>query len=124
ATTSLLVGFVLPVTTPGPISTIPDRLAGWGLAGGASLLAITVLWPAPTREPLRASTARACQLLARRLRIEVDCIRTRLDPVHVAARDEAVAEATSAVAALRTAFYRMAYRPTGLATAARTLVRL
>jgi hypothetical protein len=29
ATTSLLLAFILPVSLPGPVSSIPDRLAGW-----------------------------------------------------------------------------------------------
>ena len=33
ATTSLLLAFILPVSLPGPVSSIPDRVAGWGLAG-------------------------------------------------------------------------------------------
>ena len=35
ATTSLLLAFILPVSLTGPVSSIPDRLAGWGLAAGA-----------------------------------------------------------------------------------------
>src|SRR5437763_841542 len=47
ATTSLLLSYILPVSLAGPASSIPDRVAGWGLAAAASLLAISVLWPAP-----------------------------------------------------------------------------
>jgi uncharacterized membrane protein YccC len=124
ATTALLVSFILPVTLPGPVSSIPDRLAGWLLAGMVSLVAITVLWPAPAREPLRLSTAQACSLLARRLRAEVDCVRGGFEPERSAALGALVDEATSAVAALRRSFFAMPYRPAGLTTAARTLVRL
>src|SRR5438874_355585 len=53
ATTSLLLAFILPVSIKAPPSQIPDRLAGWGLAALASLFAISLLWPAPTRNPLR-----------------------------------------------------------------------
>lgn len=76
------------------------------------------------REPLRAATARSCALLARRLRAEVDCIRTDVAPGRRAARDELIAESDAAVAALRTSFFGTPYRPTGLTAAARTLVRL
>ncbi|MGA6152754.1 FAD-dependent oxidoreductase [Stenotrophomonas sp. NPDC087984] len=41
ASTSLLVGFVLPVTLPGTAGSLPDRGGGWLLAGAASLIAIT-----------------------------------------------------------------------------------
>src|SRR5215218_358097 len=50
ATTSLLLAFILPVSLSGPVSSIPDRVAGWGLASGAALLAVALLWPAPARD--------------------------------------------------------------------------
>jgi hypothetical protein len=107
ATTALLVAFVLPVTLAGPLSELPDRLAGYLLAGGLSVVAIATLWPAPTREPLRDAAARACALLARRLRHEIE-----------------VDESSEAVESLRSSFFATPYRPTGLSTSARTLVRL
>ena len=55
----MLLAFILPVALPGPVSSIPDRLAGWGLASAASLAAISLLWPAPTREPLRGAAVTA-----------------------------------------------------------------
>jgi uncharacterized membrane protein YccC len=122
ATTALLVSFILPVTLGGSVSTVPDRLVGWLLAGGSSLIAIVVLWPSPPGEPLRASTARCCGLLARRLRTEADCLTA--GPAGRVVRDQAVADASAAVAALRTSFYASPYRPTGLATSTRMLVRL
>jgi hypothetical protein len=60
ATTSLLLSFILPVTTAGPVSSIPDRVAGWGLASVAGLIAVGFLWPAPVRGPLRSAAASAC----------------------------------------------------------------
>ena len=68
ATTSLLLAFILPVSLAGPISSIPARLAGWGIAAGAALVAIAVLWPAPAQDPLRGPAVRACRALAARLR--------------------------------------------------------
>ena len=38
ATTALLLAFILPVSFPGPASSIPDRVAGWSLAAAASLV--------------------------------------------------------------------------------------
>ena len=61
ASVSLLLAFILPVSITAPVSAIPDRLAGWGLASAASLLAIAVLWPAPSRDPLRAAAIAACR---------------------------------------------------------------
>ena len=68
ATTSLLLAFILPVSLPGSVSSIPDRLAGWGMAAAASLVAIAVLWPAPARDALRGPAVAACRALAARLR--------------------------------------------------------
>ena len=78
ASTSLLLGFILPVTLPGPVSSIPARLSGWLLAGAASLVAIVVLWPAPARircgapgprvRSARAADARRGRSRARRSR--------------------------------------------------------
>jgi uncharacterized membrane protein YccC len=47
ATTALLLAFILPVATKAPLSAIPDRLAGWGLAAVAAFLAVWMLWPSP-----------------------------------------------------------------------------
>ena len=124
ATTALLASFILPVSLPGPVDAIPSRLAGWGLAGAVSLFAIAGMWPAPTREPLRQATARACALLARRLRAEVCAMGEGFAPDPRAALDAATAAASQAVAALRKSFFGTPYRPTGLSTSARTLVRL
>ena len=122
ASTALLLGFILPVTLPGPVSSIPARLSGWLLAGAASLIAITVLWPAPASDPLRMPLVRACAQLARRMRAEVDhACGVSLDG---AGADAAVADSAAAIQGLRTSFFATPYRPTGLTTAARFLVRL
>ena len=107
ATTSLLLAFILPVSLQAPASAIPDRLAGWGLASGASLLAISLLWPAPARDPVRDAAIAACRAVAARLH----------------SRDAAPA-ADAALAALHDVFFATPYRPTGLSTAARAVVRL
>ncbi|NEA33961.1 FUSC family protein [Streptomyces sp. SID13031] len=124
ATTALLASFILPVSLPGGMATLPDRLLGWLLAGGASLVAITFLWPAPTREPLRGPTAHACTLLARRLQAGLDCLRNPPDTELTAALIYQAGEASAAVAELRKSFFGTPYRPTGLSTSARTLVRV
>lgn len=106
ATTSLLLAFILPVSLPAPVSAVPSRLEGWGLASIVALAAVAVLWPAPTRDPLRPPAILACRALARRL------------------RDDAGTAADDAVAKLRSVFFATPYRPTGLSTSARALVRL
>jgi uncharacterized membrane protein YccC len=104
ASTTLLLAFILPVSLAGPVSDIPERLAGWGLASLASLPAIALLWPAPAQDPVRGAAIAAMRALAARLR--------------------SGAEAHEAVRALRRVFYATPYRPTGLSTAARSVVRL
>src|SRR3954452_7662458 len=124
ATTSLLLAFILPVSLPGPVSSIPDRLAGWGLASAASLLAIALLWPAPVREPVRTAAIAGTRAVAHRLRAQVAYVLGGRGDALAAKRDAAIAQADSAVETLHAVFFATPYRPTGLSTAARTLVRL
>jgi uncharacterized membrane protein YccC len=124
ASTSLLLAFILPVTNPAPISAIPDRVAGWGMAAGAALLAVFLLWPTPARGPLRDAAAAACRALAARMRAEVACRLGGEDPTLLADREHAEAAAAAAVATMRKVFLATPFRPTGLNTAARTVVRL
>jgi uncharacterized membrane protein YccC len=123
ATTSLLLAFILPVSLSGPASSIPDRLAGWGMAAGASLLAIRFLWPAPVRNPLRRAAITACHAFAARLRAEVAFA---MEPSRQteAAQEAAGTDSSEALQALRTVFFATPYRPTGLSTSARATVRL
>ncbi len=123
ASTSLLLGFILPVTLPGPVTSIPARLGGWLLAGAASLIAIVVLWPAPASDPLRMPLVRACTLLARRMRAEVGHMRGG-PGTGEGTVDTQVAESAAAIRSLRKLFFATPYRPTGLTTTARILVRL
>jgi uncharacterized membrane protein YccC len=122
AATSLLLAFILPVSLPGSASSIPDRLAGWGMAVAASLVAISVLWPAPARDSLRGPAVAACRALAARLRSDLDF--QLGEGMSAAEHEQAIAQANAAVAALHRGFLGTPYRPTGLGTAARTLVRL
>jgi len=123
AATALLLPLILTVTLPAPVSALPARLAGWSLAAGVSVLAIWLLWPAPVREPLRGRAIAAATAVAGRLRAEV--ARTLDQPGGTPAEvAEAIGRANEAVATLHRDFYATPYRPTGLSTAARTLVRL
>jgi hypothetical protein len=124
ATTTLLLSFILPVSLPGPASSIPDRLAGWGLASGASVLAIALLWPAPVRNPLRTAAIAACRALGARLRIEVAYVLGGASAPTEAEHDAAIAQAERAVDSLDAVFFATPYRPAGLSTAARAVVRL
>jgi uncharacterized membrane protein YccC len=124
ATTSLLLAFILPVSLVGRASNIPDRLVGWAMAAGAALLAISLLWPAPVRDPLRQPAAAACRALAARLRSDVAYVLGGEDAPTAADHDQAVALASGAVTVLQGRFLATPYRPTGLSTASRTIVRL
>ena len=124
ATTALLLAFILPVSLAAPASAVPGRLAGWGMAGGAALVATALLWPAPARDRLRGAAAAACRALAARLRAGVAFHLSGMDGQSAVDRDHAAAQADRAVGALRSAFLATPYRPTGLSTPARTTVRL
>src|SRR4051794_6324732 len=123
ASTSLLLAFILPVSLPGPVASIPDRLAGWGLASAAALVAIAILWPAPVRNPLRAAATTACRALGARLRADVASV-LEYSSEAAAVQRASAEDAANAVAALSQVFLSMPYRPTGLTTSARTIVRL
>ena len=124
AATALLLAFILPVSLAAPASAVPDRLAGWAMAGGAALAAAALLWPAPARDRLRGAAAAAARALAARLRAGVAYLLSGMDGQFAVDREHAAAQADQAVGALRSAFLAMPYRPTGLSTPARTTVRL
>jgi len=124
ATTSLLLAFILPVTLAGPASSLPDRLEGWAMAAGAALVAVALLWPTPTRGPLRSAATDACRALAARLRAEVAYALGDEDEALAGDRDRAIGQSDDALAALRRVFLATPYRPTSLNTAGRTTVRL
>ena len=90
-------------------------------------MAISLLWPAPGRDPVRSSAIAACRALATRLRVEIDFVlagrggRGRAGGGRV---PEAMAAADAAVEAVQTGFFATPYRPTGLSTSARAVVRL
>jgi hypothetical protein len=135
--TALLLAFVLPVATPVPMSMLPDRLAGVGLAAAAALPAVTLLWPRPVADPLSAPAARVCRAAAAFLRADAGA-RDGADAAWDGGADTAgdgrgskveecratAKEAAEASEDLRRRFDATPYRPTGLSTASRTLVRL
>ncbi len=124
ATTSLLLAFILSVSLAGPNSQVPDRLAGWGLAAGAAWLAVALLWPAPARDPLRDRAIVAAGAIAARLRSDAAVSLGGAGAPTAAEHAAAIATASEATAQLRRAFFATPYRPTGLETAARMVVRL
>ncbi|MEV6118292.1 FUSC family protein [Streptomyces sp. NPDC052109] len=124
STTALLLAFVLPVTAPVPLSQLPERLAGAGLAAAAALPAVCLLWPRPVADPLSAPAAQVCRSAATHLRTDASGLGGQ-GPVPDAAQRRAAADRTADTSAeLRRAFDTTPYRPTGLSTTSRALVRL
>jgi uncharacterized membrane protein YccC len=62
--TGALLTFVLPVTIPAPNSAIPDRLEGWGLAAGAGICALMLIWPPRRRTDFQREAAGALRAVA------------------------------------------------------------
>jgi uncharacterized membrane protein YccC len=123
STTVLVISFVLPATLAAPLHTLPDRLLGWLLAGGVSVLAIRFLWPAPAREPLRMRAAQACQQFAAQLHAEASCFTASFAGDSLDGLQAVRQESAAAAQQLRDAFFATPYRPGGLSTSSRALVR-
>ncbi|HEY3558380.1 MAG TPA: FUSC family protein [Kribbella sp.] len=116
AGTSMLLAFILSVATPGSLSTLPDRLAGVAIAAAAAVFAVWFLWPRPSVDPLSAPAARVCRAAAAQVRSEAT------DSAAVCVVRSA--ETATLIDELRRTFTATPYRPTGLATGSRALVRL
>ena len=105
--TAALLPFVLSVATPGTVSMIGDRLAGWWLASVVSTVAVLVLSPPSPGDRLRAAAAGSARALAAHLEASVNGTATEADTrTCLAAKHE-----------LMTTFASTPYRPVGLATA-------
>ncbi|MFF0290625.1 FUSC family protein [Streptomyces sp. NPDC005262] len=124
ATTALLLAFVLPVASPAPLSQLPERLAGAGLASVGAMLAISLLWPRPATDPLGPHAARVCRAAAAQLRADTHRLSGEPDAPSIRQCMDTADQTVAAAADLRTAFDATPYRPTGLSTSSRALVRL
>jgi uncharacterized membrane protein YccC len=105
--TGALFGYLLPVATPGTVSMIPDRLAGWWLVSFVGTAAVLLLSPPSPGDRLRAAAAGSARALAAQLEASVSGTAATADR-------EAGQRAGNE---LMTAFASTPYRPTGLATA-------
>ena len=104
--TAALFPYVLSVATPGTVSMIGDRLAGWWLASVVSTAAVLVLSPRSPGDRLRAAAAGSARALAAHLEDSVRGTATAADhDAFQAAKRE-----------LLNAFASTPFRPTGLAT--------
>jgi uncharacterized membrane protein YccC len=122
--TPLLLAFILPVTSPVPLGQLPPRLAGVGLAAAAAMLAITFLWPRSSTDALSAPAARVCRAAAAQLLAEASVLAREKDAPSAKQTQTMATYAAQAEAELRRAFNATPYRPTGLSTGSRALVRL
>jgi uncharacterized membrane protein YccC len=116
ARAAAILTFVLPVMLPAGAAAIPDRLAGWALAGALCVPATLLLWPGRPRSAIRTGAARAARALA-----SLADARSRGD------RDGAESAAQAAHAAsiaVRDRFVSMAQRPSGTAGPTAALARV
>jgi uncharacterized membrane protein YccC len=105
--TAALLPFVLSVATPGTVSMIGDRLAGWWLASVVSTVAVLLLSAPSPGDRLRAAAAGSARALAAHLEASVNGTATEADTqAYQAAKHQ-----------LMTTFASTPYRPVGLATA-------
>jgi uncharacterized membrane protein YccC len=110
----LILTFVIATMVQADVSEIPDRLAGWGLAGLLSMIAIFGLWPARPPDQLRRKGAAALDALAALLEAM-----GRARPAGEASDEEEErlgrlsAEAYEAVMGARNAFVSLPHRPSG-----------
>jgi uncharacterized membrane protein YccC len=66
--TALTLAFVLAVTIRADTVAVGERLAGWAIAGAASIFAATLLWPTREHRVLSAHAGDVCRSLAALLR--------------------------------------------------------
>jgi uncharacterized membrane protein YccC len=109
-----LFGYLLPVATPGTVSMIPDRLAGWWLVSVVATVAVLLLSTPSPGGRLRAAAAGSARELAAHLAASLSGTAATADwDAFHKARNE-----------LASVFARTPYRPTGLATADQGLASL
>jgi len=116
ARAAVTLTFVLPVMVVAHASEIPDRLAGWGLAGALSIPAALLLWATRPRSTLRHEAAHAARSLA-------DLAEARSRQQNATA-DVALHDAREAVIATRDRFVSMTQRPSGTSGPTAALSRL
>jgi uncharacterized membrane protein YccC len=111
-----LLVFILPVSLPGTSADIWPRLAGWGLAAAVSIPVAMLVWPPTEHDNLRRYAAETCRAMA-------DVITTRAAG-QTGPADALCRQVAESLGALRRTFRGTAFRPVGLTTGSRALVRL
>jgi uncharacterized membrane protein YccC len=102
--TGALLAYVLPAASPGTISMIPDRLAGWWLASVAGTAAVMLLSPRSSGDRLRAAASKLAESTAE----EIDAA------LRGGASEEQLRAGLAVKHELMTQFSAPPYRPTGL----------
>jgi uncharacterized membrane protein YccC len=112
--TAALLAFVLPAASPGTISMIPDRLAGWWLASVVGTIAVLTLAPRPMANRLRVTAS-----------VLADALADQLDAALAGSPSpDRAGAAMTARNNLLSAFTAAPYRPTGLAISDQGLAAL
>ena len=104
--TAALLPYVLPAASPGTISMVPDRLAGWWLASVVGTAAVIAMSRPGPGDRLRAAASKLAGELAK----ELDAI------VRGDATEEQLNACIDAEHELITVFTASPFRPTGVAT--------
>jgi uncharacterized membrane protein YccC len=102
--TGALLAYVLPAASPGTISMIPDRLAGWWLASIAGTAAVMLLSPRSSGDRLRTAASKLAESTAE----EIDAA------LRGGASEEQLLAGLAVKHELMTQFSAPPYRPTGL----------
>jgi uncharacterized membrane protein YccC len=111
----LILTFVIAAMVQADAGEIPDRLAGWGVAGLFSLIAIFGLWPNRPPDQLRRGGAAALDKLAALLEGMGATLSHELATTGEEERlAQRSAEAYEAVVAARNAFVSLPHRPSGV----------
>lgn len=114
ASLALILTFVIAAMVEANASEIPDRLAGWGLAGLFSMIAIFFIWPTRPPDGLRRGGAAALDALAALLDGMASTLAVGLASDAEEERLGALsAEAYEKVMAARNAFVSLPHRPSG-----------
>jgi hypothetical protein len=106
-----LLAYVLPAASPGVISMVPDRLAGWWLASVVGTVAVLAFSPPDAGDGVRGAASKLAMTLAAGLEAMLGGERT----------DAQLAASIDAKHALLAKFTATPFRPTGLATAGEAL---
>ena len=124
STTTLLLAWILPVSTKASAADIPARVSGWALGSALAILAVALIWPAGSSDPLRHQAGEACRRIAVRLRAQAVAAMNRSSAAARTEDPDSAAAAQAVMNKLKGTFRRTPYRPTTLSTSGRAMVRM